>query len=84
MGALKAAGCRCVFADKKSGKTADRPELEACHTFLAAGDTLVVPSLDRHGRSLADLVTMVGDLRRREIGFTSLHESPDPTWSARG
>ncbi|TMR88608.1 recombinase family protein [Nonomuraea basaltis] len=77
--ALTAAGCRRIFADKKSGKTAQRPELQACHAFLTAGDTLVVPSLDRYGRSLADLITMVGELRRREIGFTSLHENLDTT-----
>ncbi|MFI9597485.1 recombinase family protein [Nonomuraea sp. NPDC052265] len=77
--ALAAAGCRRVFADKKSGKSAERPELDACHAFLAAGDTLVVPSLDRYGRSLADLIAMVGELRRREIDFTSLHESLDTT-----
>ncbi|MFC0557413.1 recombinase family protein [Planotetraspora thailandica] len=77
--ALNAAGCRRIFADKKSGKNADRPELAACHAFLAAGDTLVVPELARYGRSLHDLITMVGDLRKREIGFTSLHESLDTT-----
>ncbi|MEV4180488.1 recombinase family protein [Streptosporangium canum] len=76
---MTAAGCRRIFADTKSGKNVDRPELKACHAFLAAGDTLVVPSLDRYGRSLADLITMVGELRRREIGFTSLHESLDTT-----
>ncbi|MFR9794092.1 recombinase family protein [Streptomyces sp. MB22_4] len=77
--ALTTAGCRRVFADKKSGKNALRPELQACHALLAVGDTLVVPSLDRYGRSLQDLITMVGDLRKREIGFTSLHENLDTT-----
>jgi DNA invertase Pin-like site-specific DNA recombinase len=77
--ALTAAGCRRIFADKKSGKNAHRPELKACHAFLTAGDTLVVPSLDRYGRSLHDLITMVADLREREIGFTSLHENLDTT-----
>ncbi|MFI0453735.1 recombinase family protein [Actinomadura sp. 6N118] len=76
---LDRAGCRRIFADKKSGKNAERPELEACHAFLNRGDTLVVPALDRYGRSLQDLITMVGDLRRREIGFTSLHENLDTT-----
>ncbi|WP_435532601.1 recombinase family protein [Streptomyces violaceusniger] len=52
--ALTAAGCRKIFADKKSGKNALRPELKACHAFLDAGDTLGVPSLDRYGRSLQD------------------------------
>lgn len=77
--ALAAAGCRRVFADKKSGKDDLRRELTACHAFLAPGDTLVVPALDRYGRSLKDLVTMVGELRRREIGFSSLHEQLDTT-----
>ncbi len=64
---------------KKSGKNDLRPELKACHAFLDAGDTLVVPALDRYGRSLQDLINMVGELRKREIGFTSLHENLDAT-----
>lgn len=35
--ALAAAGCRRIFAGTKSGKNVDRPELKACHAFLAAG-----------------------------------------------
>ncbi|WP_086708926.1 recombinase family protein [Streptomyces antimycoticus] len=77
--ALTNAGCRRIFADKKSGKNAERPELKACHAFLAEGDTLVVPSLDRYGRSLQDLVNMVAELRARGIGFQSLHEALDTT-----
>ncbi|MFD6274705.1 recombinase family protein [Streptomyces sp. NPDC060209] len=67
------------FADKKSGKNDLRPELKACHAFLAPGDTLVVPSLDRYGRSLQDLVNMVVELRERGVGFQSLHEALDTT-----
>ncbi|GAB2444179.1 recombinase family protein [Streptomyces incanus] len=77
--ALTAAGCRRIFADKKSGKDDLRAELKACHAFLQPGDTLVVPALDRYGRALKDLVNMVGELRSREIGFTSLHERLDTT-----
>jgi DNA invertase Pin-like site-specific DNA recombinase len=77
--ALTAAGCRKIFADEKSGKSTLRPELKACHAFLDAGDTLVVPSLDRYGRSLQDLINMVAELRERGIGFTSLHENLDTT-----
>ncbi|MDJ0344209.1 recombinase family protein [Streptomyces sp. H10-C2] len=77
--ALMGAGCRRVFADKKSGRNDLRPELKACHAFLQPGDTLVVPSLDRYGRSLQDLVNMVAELRTREIGFQSLHELLDTT-----
>jgi DNA invertase Pin-like site-specific DNA recombinase len=69
--------CLRTFADKQPGKTADRPELEACLNYLRPGDTLVVPSLDRLSRSLADLITLVGELRRRGAGFKSLHEVLD-------
>ena len=68
-----------MFADKLSGKDADRPELAACLDYLRPGDTLVVPSLDRLSRSLADLIQIVGTLRRRGVGFKSLHEALDTT-----
>jgi DNA invertase Pin-like site-specific DNA recombinase len=77
--ALTEAGCLRVFADKLSGKTADRPELVACLDYLRAGDTLVIPSLDRLSRSLQDLITIVAGLRRRGVGFRSLHEALDTT-----
>jgi DNA invertase Pin-like site-specific DNA recombinase len=76
---LRRAGCRRIFADKKSGKDTDRPELAAALGFMQAGDTLVVPALDRLSRSRQDLITVVADLRRRQVGFTSLHENLDTT-----
>jgi len=79
--ALTEAGCIRIFADKLSGKTADRPELAACLDYLRAGDTLVVPSLDRLSRSLQDLITIVAGMRRRGVGFRSLHEALDTTTS---
>ena len=80
--ALAEAGCLRIFADKLSGKDADRPdrpELAACPDYLRPGDTLLVPSLDRLSRSLADLIGIVGTLRRRGVGFKSLHEALDTT-----
>lgn len=77
--ALKDAGCIRVFADKMPGKTAPRPGLEACLDYMRPGDTLVVPSLDRLSRSLQDLITLVAGLRRRNLGFRSLHEALDTT-----
>ncbi|WP_246570480.1 recombinase family protein [Streptomyces tauricus] len=73
------AGCRKIFADKKSGKNALRPEFKACHALLEASDTLAVPSLNRYGRSLQDLINMVAELRDSGIGFASLHENLDTT-----
>ncbi|MER5927299.1 recombinase family protein [Streptomyces mirabilis] len=77
--ALTAAGCARVFADKKSGKNAEREELWKCLDYLRPGDTLVVPSLDRLGRSIQDLIAIVSGLRKRDIGFQSLHEALDTT-----
>ncbi|MFF0737732.1 recombinase family protein [Streptomyces chartreusis] len=77
--ALTAAGCVRVFSDKKSGKDAEREELRAALDYLRPGDTLVVPSLDRLGRSIQDLISIVGGLRQRDIGFQSLHEALDTT-----
>jgi DNA invertase Pin-like site-specific DNA recombinase len=50
----------------------DRPELTAVLDYLRAGDTLVVWKLDRLGRSLIDLVSIVDGLRDRGIGFKIL------------
>ncbi|MFD7608657.1 recombinase family protein [Streptomyces mirabilis] len=77
--ALTAADCARVFADKKSGKNAEREELWKCLDYLRPGDTLVVPSLDRLGRSIQDLISIVSGLRKRGIGFQSLHEALDTT-----
>jgi DNA invertase Pin-like site-specific DNA recombinase len=38
-----------------------------------------VPSLDRLSRSLADLIAIVGTLRRQGVGFKSLYEALDIT-----
>lgn len=46
---------------------------------MRAGDTLMVPSLDRLGRSLQDLISIVAGMRKRGVGFRSLHEALDTT-----
>ncbi len=77
--ALTAAGCHRIFEEKLSGKNTDRPELAKCLDYLRPGDTIVVLELWRLGRSLQDLISSVGELRRRDIGFKSLHEALDTT-----
>jgi DNA invertase Pin-like site-specific DNA recombinase len=79
MQALTEASCIRIFADKKSGKNVEREELWKALDYVRPGDTLVVPSLDRLGRSLQDLIAIVAGLRKRGIGFRSLHEALDTT-----
>lgn len=81
--ALSKAGCVDIYEEKVSGKSADRPVLEYCLRTLGQGDTLIVWRLDRLGRSLSDLVRIVGELEQLGIGFESLTERID-TGSATG
>lgn len=62
LAALKRAKCSHLFEDKSiSGATTKRPALSRCLKTLRAGDTLIVWKLDRLGRSLRDLTTMLDD-----------------------
>ena len=72
-----------LYSDTASGKDADRKELLACLKALREGDTLVVWRLDRLGRSLPDLVRIVGELEQRGVSFESLTEKIE-TGSASG
>ena len=45
----------CVFCDKASGKDFDRPEYERLVSSLAAGDVVVVKSIDRFGRNCEEI-----------------------------
>jgi DNA invertase Pin-like site-specific DNA recombinase len=70
LAALKRARCSHLYEDKGlSGATCKRPALERCLRTLRPGDTLIVWKLDRQGRSLRDLITMLDDLRARSVKF---------------
>ena len=72
--ALSAVGCERIFEDTASGAKAARPGLAEALDYARAGDVLVVWRLDRLGRSLSDLVRIVGDLERAKVGFESITE----------
>ena len=56
-----------VFTEKVSGATTDRPQLQAMLEYVREGDSIVVHSIDRLARSLADLLKLVEDLNKRGI-----------------
>ena len=73
---LKAGVCPDrIYEDMASGRKDNRPGLFACLKALQPGNTLVVWKLDRLGRDLKHLVTVVDDLRNRNIGFKVLSGS---------
>ncbi len=73
-----------IFMDKLSGARSDRPGLAKCLDALQGGDILVVWRLDRLGRSMRHLISLVEDLRGRGVGFRSLNEGAIDTTSASG
>lgn len=79
--ALLAAGVdeRQLFEDKASGARDDRPGLAKALEYVQAGDCLVVWKLDRLGRSLSHLLTIITGLREKGVGFRSLTEQMDTT-----
>ena len=78
LAALKKAGCKTVFKDDGlSGATTKRPALLRCLKKLEPGDALIVWKLDRLGRSLRDLITLLDELKQRGVKFRSLTEHID-------
>lgn len=83
--AFKGAGCDLIYTEQASGKSSkrsDRPELDHCLRALRPGDTLAVWRLDRLGRNLHDLISIVHQLESRGVGFRSLTEAVDATGPA--
>ena len=75
--ALTQAGCQKIFQDKISGSRAERPGLGKLLEMLCEGDTLVVWKLYRFGRSIKNLVDLVGELHKRGVQFKSLSDAID-------
>ena len=80
--ALTAAGCEKVFTDTASGAKAERPGLADALAFARKGDSLVVWRLDRLGRSLPELVKIVGELEAAGVGFESTTERIETSTAA--
>jgi len=84
--ALTQAGCHKndIYKDKVSGAKTDRPGLTECLDNLLPGDVLVVWRLDRLGRSMVHLVSIIEMLKEKGIGFKSLCDGAIDTTTASG
>ncbi|HDK6497988.1 recombinase family protein [Klebsiella variicola] len=80
--ALVRAECEQIFEDTASGKNSRRPGLRRAIRRLKPGDSLVVWKLDRFGRSVRDLITLVSELQARGVNFRSLTDSIDTSTPA--
>lgn len=74
---LQGYGVDRIFTEKMTGTKRDRPELNKMLSHLTQGDTVVVESLSRLGRSTKDLIELVDQLREKGVTLVSLKESID-------
>ncbi|HDC4078472.1 TPA: recombinase family protein [Staphylococcus aureus] len=72
---LNTYGCEKIFNDYMSGSKSKRPGLDKAIEFARSGDTIVVWRLDRLGRNMEDLITLVNELNERGVSFHSLEEN---------
>lgn len=63
-----------IFTDKASGRDTKRPQLEMLMSFVRAGDTVVVHSMDRLARNLDDLRRIVQTLTNRGVRIEFVKE----------
>jgi len=79
-------GCeeKNIFTDQISGSKVERPGLNKCLQELQEDDVLVVWRLDRLGRSMIHLISLITDFKERKIGFKSLCDGAIDTTTASG
>jgi DNA invertase Pin-like site-specific DNA recombinase len=67
---LKAAGCKKVFLEKKTGTTTEgREQLALALDYVREGDVFVVTRLDRLARSTTDLLAIIKALADKGVAF---------------
>jgi DNA invertase Pin-like site-specific DNA recombinase len=75
---------KLIFTDKASGASHDRAGLDACFKQLRSGDVLLVWRLDRLGRSVRHLVTLIDQLKELGVGFRSVCDGAIDTTTPSG
>lgn len=78
---LQEAGAEKIFQEKMTGSKKERPELQKMLDQLRPGDTVIVYSLSRIGRSLRNLIELVEVFKEKGVSFVSLTEGIDTSTS---
>jgi DNA invertase Pin-like site-specific DNA recombinase len=74
--ALLKAGCEKIYSEKESSMK-QRPELEKLMENIRNGDVIVIWKLDRLGRSLKDLISLVEKFNEAKVGLVSIKDNID-------
>lgn len=75
--ALEKYGVDMIYNEKMSGTKKNRPELTKLLDRITEGDTVVVESLSRLGRSTKDLIELTETFQSKGVNLVSLKESID-------
>jgi len=81
---LMMAGCQKIYSEQASGTKTERTELAKLLDNIRPGDTLVVYSLDRLGRTVLQLVDLMTRFKKDNIHLKSLTEGSFDTNSVMG
>ena len=79
--ALRKYGVDVIYNEKLTGTKRDRPELAKMLDRMTAGDTVVIESLSRLGRSTKDLIELTEIFHSKSVNLVSLKESIDTNTS---
>ena len=75
--ALSELGIKKIFSEKISAKSANRPQLKRMMEYIRDGDTLYIESISRLARSTRDLLSLVQQLKDKNVDLVSLKENID-------
>lgn len=75
--ALKNYGVDIIYNEKITGTKKNRPELSKLLDRITEGDTVVVESLSRLGRSTKDLIELTEIFQSKGVNLVSLKEAID-------
>lgn len=78
---LNSYGVDTIYNEKMTGTRRDRPELTKLLDRMTEGDTVVIESLSRLGRSTKDLIELVERFEAQGVHLVSLKESIDTNTS---
>ncbi|WP_104398589.1 recombinase family protein [Vibrio penaeicida] len=73
--------CERIYQEKRSGRTADRPEFQSCMNYLREGDTLIVTRLDRLARSVVHLAQLAKRFKVEGIDLLVIDQNIDTSTS---
>lgn len=64
-----------MFVEYASGASKERPKLQEMLSFVREGDEVIVSSIDRLGRSMVDLASILGSLKSKKVSVHFLKEN---------